>query len=149
MDRIVSTIFCDDIREEVGGKVSLIGTYGGDMLVPYFPAQILKFCLQVRVLTPADRPFESITAKVYLGDEVISESVAPPEALVVPSMPEGLPEGDDCKLVHSISFAFLFGPMVFEKPELIRVRVVTESEELRGQGLRIGLVPPELLANIK
>jgi hypothetical protein len=25
------TIFCDDIREEIGGKVSLIGIYAGTM----------------------------------------------------------------------------------------------------------------------
>ena len=31
--RHLEVIYCDDIREEVGGKISLMGIYTGDMIV--------------------------------------------------------------------------------------------------------------------
>lgn len=39
-----TTIFCDDVRHELNGKVSLMGVYGGDMYVTDFPVTLPKIC---------------------------------------------------------------------------------------------------------
>jgi hypothetical protein len=39
--KFYNVILCDDIREEIGNKKSLMGIFGGDVLVPRFPAQEL------------------------------------------------------------------------------------------------------------
>jgi hypothetical protein len=38
--KFYNVIVCDDVREEKGNKKSLMGVFGGDVLVPEFPAQI-------------------------------------------------------------------------------------------------------------
>ena len=40
-----STIFCDDIRYEINGKVTLVGVYAADMVLPNdFPVTLPKIC---------------------------------------------------------------------------------------------------------
>jgi len=42
------SIFCDDVRYEIGGKLSYIGIYTGDLIVMgNFPATLPKFCIVV------------------------------------------------------------------------------------------------------
>ena len=38
-------LFCEDIRQEVGGKMSLMGVLGNKLLVPQFPLHMPKCCL--------------------------------------------------------------------------------------------------------
>jgi hypothetical protein len=35
--RSVIAQFCDDVRQEIGNKFSLMGCYGSDLYVPAFP----------------------------------------------------------------------------------------------------------------
>jgi len=46
-------IFCDDIRQEIGNKVTLVGCYGDELYVPDFPAHIHKLCVHF-ILTSID-----------------------------------------------------------------------------------------------
>jgi hypothetical protein len=39
-DKFGNVILCEDIRDEVGGKRSLMGVFGGDIVVASLPAQI-------------------------------------------------------------------------------------------------------------
>jgi hypothetical protein len=43
------TILCDDIRTEVGNKISLMGVYGKEVIVPEIPYVFTKICLLVMV----------------------------------------------------------------------------------------------------
>ena len=40
-------ILCDDIRQEVGNKVTLVGIYGNQIYVPKFPFTFPKLCMQI------------------------------------------------------------------------------------------------------
>src|ERR1700732_4431798 len=43
-----TTIFCDDIRQEIGGKITFIGSYGTEMVVQgVFPAVLAKFAFGI------------------------------------------------------------------------------------------------------
>lgn len=37
---VIATVFCDDVRREMTNKDILIGVYGGDIVVPSFPASL-------------------------------------------------------------------------------------------------------------
>lgn len=39
-DRFCNIILCEDVRDEIGGKHSLMGVFSGDILIPIFPATI-------------------------------------------------------------------------------------------------------------
>jgi hypothetical protein len=41
------TIFCDDIRAEVGGKLTFVGVYAAPMLAPAFPFVLPKLALNI------------------------------------------------------------------------------------------------------
>ena len=45
MNRQVFTTFCDDIRQEIGGKLSYMGVYSSDLYVGGFPITLPKFCV--------------------------------------------------------------------------------------------------------
>jgi hypothetical protein len=79
--RTVIAQFCDDVRQEIGNKFSLMGCYGADLYVPAFPITLPKLCVFVHVRTPRERPFERLTLRLVRGDEVLSELIANPEKL--------------------------------------------------------------------
>ena len=61
MDQYGYSIFCDDIRNEPGGKLSFIGCYNGVILISgQFPLVLPKLCVHTHIFSPASRPFGSI-----------------------------------------------------------------------------------------
>jgi hypothetical protein len=42
-------VFCEDIREEVGGLHTVVGVFPDNVNVPSFPAALLKFAFYLRV----------------------------------------------------------------------------------------------------
>ena len=84
MERYGYSIFCDDIRNEPGGKLSFIGCYNAVMFTATeFPLVLPKFCTHFHVFSPATKPYESILARCYVpgSTDPIAE-----EAIDVPSL---------------------------------------------------------------
>ena len=81
-NRTVIAQFCDDVRQEIGNKFSLMGCYGTDLYVPSFPITLPKLCVFVNARTPRENPFQQLTLRLVKGGEVLSELVADPEKLV-------------------------------------------------------------------
>ena len=92
MNRYVLTIFCDDIRHEVGGKFSYIGVYSGQMFVPSFPITLPKLCLAMNVVTSADTPFRKLAMRLLMDEAVLAEA-----ALVLPNFPMLLRHSQNCR----------------------------------------------------
>ncbi len=63
------TIFCDDIRQEVGGKISFMGTYRSYIYFPSFPMDIPKFCLFVTYHEAAEGDIPPLELQVYFPDD--------------------------------------------------------------------------------
>jgi hypothetical protein len=80
-NRTVIAQFCDDVRQEIGNKFSLMGCYGADLYVPKFPFTLPKLCVFVNARTPAGHPFKSLTLRVMRGNESLAELVADPAGL--------------------------------------------------------------------
>lgn len=144
MNRQVTTIFCDDIRHELGGKTSFIGVYAGVMFVASFPVILPKFCLAASLVTPVDRPFRQLTLRVLKDSEVLVEGSLEESELsrFTESAEEGSAE-DRMDRVAVMQSLFVFSPFKIDSPCGIRVRVDTEDGELRGVGLRIEQAPIE------
>ena len=77
-NRTVIAQFCDDVRQEIGNKFSLMGCYGTDLYVPSFPITLPKLCVFVNARTPRENPFQQLTLRLVKGGEVLSELVANP-----------------------------------------------------------------------
>ena len=79
--RHVETLFCDDIRHEMGGKLSFIGVYSDSLFVNAFPVTLPKLCLFVKVVIPADEPIRILNLRVLRDDEVLQEIALDEEKL--------------------------------------------------------------------
>ena len=143
IERHVQTIFCDDIRHEISGKISYIGVYSNDLIVPSLPVTLPKLCLSVKVVTPADKPLESLTLRILKNEEVLQEIFVEEEQLNTASeSSEYMTDEERQERVQSAQFMLVFSPIQFEERCVLKVRVQTEDEELQGIGLRIEQASP-------
>lgn len=133
--RYVTVQYCDDVRQEVGNKFSLMGCYGESMLVPSFPTLLPRLCAQVRVYTPVNRPLSELVIRVYRGEEVISEITAP----IVPVDPATLPKWVTRNVVNAL---MVMSPFPIERACTLRVEAVTEEGAIDGGKFPIDIAPP-------
>jgi hypothetical protein len=69
--------FCDDLRFEVGNKISLMGIYTGQMFVEQVPITLPKLCVTVTLVVPKNHASVPLAAKLfYQGDVVGSQQIA-------------------------------------------------------------------------
>ena len=68
--RVGHCVFSDDIRHEVGGKISLIGIYRGDIIFPTSPPIIYpKLCASVWLIAEPDDIPNEIHVSVLAPDQ--------------------------------------------------------------------------------
>lgn len=143
-DRFVHAIFCDDMRQEMGNKVSFMGCYQGELFVPFAPVALPKLCVFVTVSTPIERPLKSLTIRVDQGDNTIANIETPGSdwAQSIPPAPEVA-----TRLLASVGV--MLSPFAITEPGDIRVVVTTEEGEMLGPRLRIKVMPPmDVAANV-
>ena len=143
MTRFGYSIFCDDIRNEVGGKMSFIGCYNGIIFVPpTFPLVIPRFCIHLQIFSPAQNPYTSIVARCYapsLETPIFEMPVETPDYEKQQALLEGLDESPSAPLYIVTATSLIFTPLRISEPGLLRVRAMIddEDEELRLGSLRI------------
>jgi hypothetical protein len=134
------TIFCDDVRFEIGQKQSFIGVYQGDMIAYGAPPLVLpKLCL---VVSYSERPGESlepVELRVYMPgdaddaptlrqqlpvDQLRSEAVAP----TIPGLEDPM---------RKFSGVFSFSPFPITQEGTIKVRAYRGDLEVRLGTLRV------------
>jgi hypothetical protein len=141
--RHVETLFCDDIRHEMGGKLSFIGVYSGGLFVPAFPVTLAKLCLSVKIVTPADEPLRSLKLRVLKDEDVLQEIVVDEAQLAAASdSTEDITEQPGNERIHVTQFMLVFSPILFDGPCILGVRAQTEEGEYRGMALRVDQAPP-------
>jgi hypothetical protein len=136
--RYVTVQFCDDIRQEVGNKYSLVGCYGPAMLLSAVPIVLPKLCAFVRIYTPIDRPFAKLSIRVLREDQLLTEMEIPQEVLVSLRATEHI-AGRNWMLIGS---ALAISPLVVEEPCALRIEVETDEDSLKGDTLRIERASP-------
>lgn len=140
--RQVTSLFSDDIRHEIGGKVSYIGVYNSALMMPSFPANLSKLCVTVKLLNPPSEPFKEAIFRVLKDEEILAEGVITGEETHKFSQAAGTDDGIDPEnRLMAIQSIFVFSPLVVEGPCILRVRVIVDGAELKGSGLRISAAP--------
>ncbi|MBB2158274.1 hypothetical protein HLH33_18590 [Gluconacetobacter diazotrophicus] len=128
------TIFCEDIRHEVGGKDSYIGVHKGILIAKDFPVIIPRLALSINVREP-----RALTRKrqapmkigVYLpGHET------PVTEMLVPVPPEGvisnrLDNLDDAEIATFYTVLTSSQNVQIEQPGAIRVRMNYEGSPVK------------------
>lgn len=137
-DRIVFTIFCDDIRFEMGNKHSFMGVYQTHLFVQSFPATLPKLCAFSTIVTPHGQPLQKLSFRLIQDEQVIQEETFPADSIAVQPSPLEW-AGENAVLI--LSSAFVISPLVVSAPSTIRIEVETETRVIRGGGLRVDLLP--------
>ena len=124
-DRFVSVQFCDDIRQEIGNKFSLIGCYGPLIQVHPLPALMPKLCASIKVYTPIERPFGKCVVRILRGDATVAELPFANES----ASPHPVVEGARWQVAIAM---ILMAPFPVETACTLRVEVETDDGTLSG-----------------
>lgn len=147
MRRFGYSIFCDDIRNEVGGKLSFIGCYSSVIFVTQkLPFVLPKFCIHSYVVTTAEDPFRSVSIRCYVpGHEepILDEKIETPQLPAQRLMASELEAGVSAPRQIVASASLVLSPFELSAPGLIRVRAVVDgaTDELSLGALRVVAQP--------
>jgi hypothetical protein len=145
------TVFCDDIRPEVGGKTSYMGVYQGGLNVPEFPATLPKFGIVVTVYEPHEMVLKrtwNISLKILASwqDEPLLTAEIPPvpeEAVRAHMKPESYDEPDVPRLMIA-HMGFVLSPLALQKPGRIKVRAhYTDDNIIKLGSLKVEQTPSD------
>lgn len=138
------TLFCDDIRYEVGGKITYVGAYSQTLnILGNFPATLAKLALAVSVIRKPEVFLPKFTLQIFMpGDPAdapsnnmeVEEEVkgATSEQLeAICSMPE---QG---QLLIKMDFHLVVAPMKIKEPGLIKVQANVREKLVRLGSLRV------------
>ena len=143
MTPFLSTVYCDDIRQEVGGKLSLMGVYNGVMYVPQFPATLPKLWILATYVVSRDDSPKSLKMRVFKNNEPMADLDALPDYLaeLANSRDSGVPLPEGSQRVISSHAHVCFSPLVLEGPCTLRIAAFVDKDEVRGVGLQVQLQP--------
>jgi hypothetical protein len=124
-----STIFCDDIRQEVGGKLSYMGVYYGAVYVPSFPISIPKFAVSVTFYEPIELTRKRtwvVPVRLFIpgqeGPVATGEIPVASEEPISAVLRSTLPPDPDVPPLMIAQLAFAMTPLVMGEPGRLKVR---------------------------
>jgi hypothetical protein len=140
------TIFCDDIRQEIAGKFTLVGVYGLEMTVfGTLPTRLAKLALSVAYVERIGESEEPLELLVYV----------PGDADDAPTLRAPVPEDKLTQFRHvkvppyvgetpwtMLTFQVAFSPIELKQEGALRVRMIRGDEEIELGALRIRAQPP-------
>ena len=145
--RYLEVIYCDDVRQEVGNKQSLMGVYPGDLYLEALPAVLPKLCIVATLVIPAAECFESLRIKAMQGEHCLfaSGDIPPPDDEVSPgalSADDGLDKDamdnrEDEDPMLRLSLVLVLSPFQVDEETLLRVVAELDGVPVSSRGLRI------------
>jgi len=143
------TIFCDDIREELNGKISLIGCYGPDL--QFFgnaPVVLPKLAFHIIVRLPCDKPIPPLKLIVFFPGDKDEQ----PTMLVELPVPENLKQEPESGLEPNVLIPdgmrtyilrqhFILSPVQITQEGFIRVRLMYGDDKIRLGVLKVQQAP--------
>ncbi|WP_118182103.1 DUF6941 family protein [Paraburkholderia phosphatilytica] len=138
MTRYAHTLFCDDIRMEVGGKSSLMGLYHGELLVPQNPTVLPKLCVVVTVVTGSDNPFKTLSMTIASKDRLFAEQIMPADAVEqIQNHLRSSSDPEDPITRMAIILQMAISPFVVDEAFTLKVFVTADGEKLPAGRLRV------------
>lgn len=129
-----SAIFCDDVRREVGDKLSLMGVYNGSLIFNKFPAQMPILHAVLSLVFPIDIIPESLKL-ILTDDDDLEFTVEFTEEELTEQRERALTSGDseakNCKMTSIIKL-----PNVsFKSKTIFRTIATLNGDPILGDGL--------------
>lgn len=137
------SVFCDDIRQEINGKLTLVGCYQGSII--FFseaPSQYPKFCIFPTIQIPSELDFEYFNIYIeVVKDDGTSEIVFDTGEQKNEFTPDPNNSTDPDSFL-AISTNIIFSPFNFSEIKMIRVRARIDE----GDPIKLGALKVEVQA---
>lgn len=129
-------LYCDDIRQEVGDKTTIVGWYGGGANV-HLPAEgplLIPSLGIVGVLTmPLDSKYKSMKMELMQDENVLQSVVMPDQAVNEMQVPVG--HAAKPLFGREVRIAIKMNNLQIAEPCTLRMRVIVDDEEVYSNGL--------------
>jgi hypothetical protein len=126
------TVFCDDIRHEVGNKVSLLGVYGTEMFVfQPFPMVIYRMGFHVIYREDINAPLRDLTFCIFLPGDMDDNPTYKAEISRSEWQIPPLPLDVDTSTRRVSAFNVILNPVPLKQEGKIKVRVIVGGEEIK------------------
>ncbi|WP_225031778.1 hypothetical protein [Paraburkholderia sp. XV] len=150
MTRVAYSHFCDDVRPELGNKLSVMGIYSGELFVPVAPFVLSKLCCVLGCMTPTEKPFTSLGFSLTVDGNVIAYGEIPKEQLEMTLQNVKIrAEGPDPVTRYSSSMTLVLSPYLIANAHVIKAHAIVDGEQLPAGRLYItpqtvqSAVPPQ------
>ena len=130
------TIYCDDIRTEVGNKLSLMGMYSSHLYVESFPATLPRLGCFATYCEDIDAPLQDGTLTLLLNGQEIVSSVSS-----AANQKRSARDGVAPPIGRMKTFLILLTPLQLEGPSLLEARMTIGETSLQGTRLHIQAAP--------
>jgi hypothetical protein len=138
MNRFASSIFCDDIRNEINGKISMMGVVGGNLYVQEFPFVVPRLCVLVSVFTPMDQLFKHLSIRGdYEGAALFDVEMSDDE---VEQLANELPD-NPYQTATAAQAMFVVSPLAMEGPGRLKITITVDGEDIYCPGLSVQKAP--------
>jgi len=135
------TIFCDDIRYEVNGKVALNGVYGGDIVVAELPTTLPQLCFRIMYYERRNESDESVEVRIYTPAEDAPIVTIPIDRQILKNTPDQ-PKTDESENLITIAMNVATTSLILKEEGLLRVRAFRGDTEIRLGSLRVRKAAP-------
>jgi hypothetical protein len=119
------SLFCDDIRAEVGGKISVMGVYQVDLILPgtiTFPTALPKFCILVKYYERLGSFEDDISIKIFNpsdAKDAPSFNLTSKRTTLPPPL---YPLEDDQEGIFNLTIPITFAPFPIQQEGFLKVR---------------------------
>ena len=137
------TIFCDDIRREIGGKNTYVGVYNAELIVQSSPPIIIaRLALAITYHEKVDEDSKPVEIRVYFpGDADHNPRFS---AMLPEDFRKTVPVLDDTAQTDamvSVTSYLNLSPVELNAEGIIRVRAYRGDDEIRLGSLRVKFNP--------
>ena len=134
------SIFCEDIRVEVGEKSSWMGIFRKEILIPdQFPVFVNSIAVIIKYYENKGSCDGDLEFRVYGTDDVIVGQQRIGRREIAATVLAPVASGQDENLV-AFEIPFIFAPMVFEREGFLKVRMYDGVEEVKLGSIRVRAV---------
>src|ERR1700694_1339031 len=126
------TIFCDDIRHEVGNKASLMGIYGAEMFVHQaFPTAMPRMGFHIIYREDPRAPLNNMTLCIFLPGDADDKPTYKTEISRSEGQIPPPPPGLDPSARRTFSLNVILNPVPLKEEGKIRVRMLVDGTEVK------------------
>lgn len=142
MNRYAHVDYCDDIRQEVGGKITLVGIYTGKCLLQSIPGVLPKLCLSLSMAAPKADPFRFIqVSAVFAGIEVMKMELNESQINGILAANPSIDPKE--RKVMTLTLMGVISPFPVPSAGRLKITVTADGRDLYCEHLEIDIAPPE------